>query len=163
MGKRRGRPRKQGERHACGKLKARRAPDRIEPTPQMKRHKAIASGGEVGNPLSYLPIRDEYRQALDLFFIHKRAAGWGERVCSSGFDDTPRGPDIDPENDEARDLYNANRYELADTALVQAGKDAHRAVHNLFAFKRAPASLEDLEHGAKALCEHYHIGLEAAA
>jgi hypothetical protein len=158
-----GRPRKQGKRHPCGKLKARRTPDRVEPTPQMKRHKAIASGGEVGNPLSYLPVRDEFRQALDLFFIHKRAAGWGVKCKVATLDDSPRGPAIDPELEAADDLIRAGRYEAADGALLQAGTAAHRQVHNLFAFREVTGSLRDLEAGARALCEHYHIGLEAAA
>ena len=148
---------------AGAKARARREPDRIEPTPQMKRHKAIASGGEVGDPLSYLPIAQELREALDTFFAHARAAGWGVRCKTATLDDSPRGPAQDPEIEEARDLYNAGRYDAADAALLLAGKDAHRAVHTLRCMRREPQHLESLIAGAKALAGHYHIKMEDAA
>lgn len=150
-------------REQTGARERRREPDRIEPTPQMKRHKAIASGGEVGNPLSYLPIAAELREALDTYFSHKRAAGWGVQCRTATLDDSPRGPAQDAMLEEARDEYNAGRYELADAALREAGRHAHRAVSNIFAFRQMTGSLDDLEAGARALAKHYRINVEEAA
>lgn len=165
---RRGRKRKVNvRRQPNGEIKrseqVRREPDRIEPTPQMKRHKAIASGGEVGNPLSYLPIAAELREALDTYFSHKRAAGWGVQCRTTTLDDSPRGPAQDAMLEAARDEYNAGRYELADAALREAGHHAHRAVNNIFAFRQMTGSLDDLEAGARALAKHYRINVEKAA
>lgn len=155
----RGRKRKDGKREPNGRIKRVRqaAPERIEMTPQMKRHKAIASGGEVGNPLSYLPICQEYRHALGIFFDQASRAGWGVRVKTADLDPVRRGGDLDEEQAEARDLICKATYEEADAALLLAGKWAHRAVHELRCFRRASGDLSSLEAGAKALCDVYRI------
>lgn len=150
---RRGRKRKDGKRYPSGQLKpeGRREPDKIELTPQMKRHKAIASGGEVGNPLSYAPLSDMHRDALDLFYHHKSAAGFHVICKTSTLDDTGGGISV---TDDFEDEKRAERYTKADNALKQAGRKARNAVHDVHTHRRIN-SLEDLAHGAQALAEHY--------
>lgn len=150
---RRGRKRKDGKRYPSGQLKpeGRRKPDKIELTPQMKRHKAIASGGEVGNPLSYAPLSDMHRDALELFCHHKNAAGFAIRCKTSSLDDSGGGISV---SDDFEDEKRADRYYSADDALKQAGHKARQAVHDMHIHRRIN-SLEDLAHGAQALSEHY--------
>ncbi len=163
-----GRPRKIGKREPNGRpqrddAQTRREADRVEPTPEMAAHKAQAQGGEVGNPLSYIPgLSDPQREALERYFSLRRAAGWGVKRTTARYDD-PVTAGADEQDREEQERKTQAFYSACDRALMEAGKDAHRAVANLFSFRQLLGSLSDLQAGANALARFFRIDMRDAA
>lgn len=156
-----GRPRKAGKRTDSGALK--RAPDRIEPTPQMKRHKRACGGAEVGDPLAFIALQDAEREAIARYCSARRAAGWGHPRVTASYDAAPLGDDLPEDIQQARDLHASANYEGADAALVMAGQAAHRAIANYYSFNRVMGCVQDFKDGAAALADYFHIHIEESA
>ncbi len=162
-----GRKRKAGKREPNGRPQrpdaaTRREADRVDPTPEMARKKRATGGGEIGDPLTCLPLTDPQREALSLYFSRRRAAGWGVRRITAQYDD-PMFLGGEEAESEERERRNKALYEACDKALLGAGKDAHRAVANLFSFRCLTGSVSDLIAGANALMAHFGIAQERAA
>lgn len=150
---RRGRNRKPGvKRHADGKIakpttrQARVDRTRIGPTDEMEAIKERTNGMEANNPLSYLPLTDIQREALEKYFSRRRAV-WPISAGSCPIGARHVG-DYDPDRDPNRlksepmtvrsenaDKEAEQRFKEADDALLKgAGPVAHRQVVGLYSF-----------------------------
>ncbi|MED5549858.1 MAG: hypothetical protein VX529_10925 [Pseudomonadota bacterium] len=163
----RGRPRKIGKREPNGRPQrdaadVRREADRIDPTPEMARKKRAVDGGEIADPLNYVPLANYQREAISRYCSLRRAAGWGHQRITAQYDD-PLFLGSEEADTEERDRRVKARYEAADSALLDAGARAHRAVANLYSFQCVMGSVADLERGADALAMFFRIPTERAA
>ena len=146
-----GRPRKIRKRKPSGAIRnSEREPQSVGPTDQMQAHKAQAKGGEVGNVLSYLPLRPEHKEALETFQNARARAGFVEQTGVADYGQKVKG--LSGGEQEAIDRQEKARkfYDLADDALLQAGRRARNAVHALNLPHRRHC-LADLAAGAEAL------------
>ena len=160
---RRGRPRKVKLRDKCGRIKKSERdtkPDRIDPTPEMTRHKREAKGQEVGAALSYLDLTPAQKEALTKYFITAHAAGWGSRMKTSSLKDSIAGGTA-PVFSEDRDELRADEYERARSALDGEGLFAVQIVERIrLAQNRVELEgryMAALQCGADALARHFKI------
>ena len=160
---RRGRPRKVKLRDKCGRIKKSERdtkPDRIDPTPEMTRHKREASGQEVGAALSYLDLTGAQKEALTKYFITAHAAGWGSRMKTSSLKDSIAGGTA-PTHSEERDKARADEYERARAALDLEGLLVVQIVERVrLAHNRVDMEgryIAALRSGADALARHFKI------
>jgi len=167
----RGRPRKVGKRTKGGRLKKRRyLPDRVEPTPEMKRHKRMASDQEVGNPLSYIKeLSNAQKEALTAYFGLCRVGAPERRVGikTSSLADYIGGGRGGMESDEERDRAIKASVEAAQGVLKGESPFCFFTVEfirlSTNEVKLSPRHLEALQAGATALMDHFHIKEERAA
>ena len=160
---RRGRPRKIKLRDKCGRIKKSERdtkPDRIDPTPEMTRHKREVSGQEVGAALSYLDLTGAQKEALTKYFITAHAAGWGSRMKTSSLKDSIAGGTAPIHSDE-RDKARADEYERARVSLDAEGLFTVQIVERIrLAHNRVELEgryLAGLRAGADALAVHFKI------
>ena len=166
---RRGAPRKEGKRTKGGRLKERKEkPDKIEPTPEMKKRKRSIGGQEVGNPLSYLDLSDAQREALSKYFSICRSAAPERRVGlkTSSLKDFIAGGGADYTDDDQRDIAAKMACEAAQAVLNAQGKFVFVTVEFIrLSTSRVNVSEryhDALTKGANALMGHFHIREEKA-
>lgn len=161
MAKRRGRPRKQGERTAGGRLKARPHQERVKPTRELARKKAAIGGLEVEDPLSYLPFDPGAIEALGRFRSALWSAGYRPRGLTANFDPTPMGLG-DEDLAEERELTAKGKKESGLAAALLVSIAAHDALlafasHWGGAWRGDVCALYD---AALAVAEEWHIHIE---
>ena len=153
-----GRPRKLKKRKPSGGIRnSEREPQSVGPTDQMQAHKAQAKGGEVGNVLSYLPLRPEHKEALETFQAARMRAGFVEQTGVADYGQKTPGMSGDEQGAIDRQEKARKFYDLADDALLQAGRRARDAVHALNLPHRRHC-LANLAAGAEALRRFFERG-----
>lgn len=161
MAKRRGRPRKQGERTASGRLKERPYQDRVKPTRELARKKAAVGGREVEDPLSYLSFDPGAIEALSRFRSALWSAGYRPKGLTANFDPTPMGLG-DELLEEERELTAKGRKESGLGAALMVSVAAHEALLSFSShwggeWKGDLCALYD---AALAVAEEWHIHIE---